>query len=467
MENLPSPPTIAIIGAGFSGTLVATHLLRQARFPLRVHLLERDAGHFGRGVAYSTALGCHLLNVPAGNMSAFPDEPNHFLRWAEGQGAKLLDPPWVTEIGPKTFLPRRAFGEYLGWVLDEAERGAHPGVRLERRMEKVSGLAVGPNGGVELRFAGGDRLSADRAVLAVGNFPPGNPAVADPGFYQSARYHRNPWLPGVLERLLAAESCLLIGSGLTMVDWAMTLAQSGYGGRIHVVSRRGLWPQTHRLGPSAPFVLDPEAGPPKLTAWLRAVRDAIHAADGDWRPVVDALRPATQALWRSLPLPEQRRFMRHLRPFWDVHRHRIAPAVAERLEALAESGQLVRHVGSIQAYREFGEGVEVSMRRRASDATETIRVGAVVNCSGSEANYRRLESALIRNLLEQRLICPDALSLGIMAAPDGAVIDAGGVASDRLYTLGPPQKGLLWETTAVPELRGQAQRLAAVLLDLP
>ncbi|CAL1241794.1 FAD/NAD(P)-binding protein [Candidatus Methylocalor cossyra] len=459
--NASSLSEIAIVGAGFSGTLVAAHLLRQARTPLTIHLIDRDPQQFGRGVAYSSTLGCHLLNVPAANMSAFPDQPQHFLRWAEAREASLLDPPWVTEIGPTSFLPRRAYGDYLCWLLDEAERAAAAGVRLERWIDKARGLTLMPEG-VVLELASGVRLRVAKAVLALGNFPPGNPPVADPGFYRSARYHRNPWRPGVLTALLETESCLLIGSGLTMVDWAITLNQAGYRGTIHIVSRRGLWPKPHRLGPPAACAIDPERDPPSVRVWLRAIRR--HSEAGDWRAVIDALRPHNQTLWQRLPPAEQRRFLRHLRPFWDLHRHRVAPVVAERLQALAESGQVVRHVGRIRAYRESGDGVTVSLQARDGGRPSTLRVQAVVNCSGSESNYRRLESALVRDLLGRGLVRPDALALGLEAGPEGALVGADGTLSDRLFTLGPPKKGLLWETTAVPEVRVQAARLAAFLL---
>lgn len=464
MSNTNEPLEIAIVGAGYSGTMVAAHLLRQARTPLTVRLFERDPSHFGRGIAYSTPMDCHLLNVPAGNMSAFPDEPDHFLRWAEARAARLVNPPWVESVGPQSFLPRRAYGDYLADTLDAAEGAALPGVRLERRAEKVARLSVEPDQAVKLRLEGGQVFRAKRAVLAVGNFPPGNPRIADPGFYASRRYHRNPWLPRALEKILATESCLLIGSGLTMADWVVTLERSGYRGKIHVVSRRGLWPKVHELGPPAAFALDP-AAPPKVREWLRQVREHIASSGDNWRAVIDALRPRNQALWQSLPLEEQRRFLRHARPFWDLHRHRLAPPVAAKLESLVASGQVVRHAGQVTEYWEGAQDVDVLIRLRGSAAVETLRVDAVVNCSGSESNYRRLESALVRSLLEQGLIRPDALNLGIAAAPDGAVVDAAGVASALLYTLGPPQKGMLWETTAVPEVRWQAQRLAALLLD--
>lgn len=462
---MPSKPSeIAIIGAGYSGTLVAAHLLKESKAPLTVRLFDRDPKQFGRGIAYATPLDCQLLNVPAGNMSAFPDDPGHFLRWAKEREAQLLNPPWVVEIGPKSFLPRRAYGDYLAWVLAEAERAAAPGVTLVRRAEKVAKLSPEPNGEIKLVLAGGQVFRVDRAVLALGNFPPGNLPIPDPNFYRSPRYHRNPWLPGVLEQILETRSCLLVGSGLTMVDWAVSLGQYGYTGQVHVVSRRGFWPKAHQAADPVGFALDLETGDPSVRAWLRQIRAYVAKTGCDWRAVIDALRPHNQHLWQSLPLAEKRRFMRHARPFWDLHRHRLAPGVAARLEAIAESGQLVRHAGRVQGYRETETGVEVTIRPRGVERAETLEVEAVVNCSGSESNYRRLESALVRNLLGQGLIRPDPLSLGIEVAMDGGLVDAHGVISDRLFTLGPPSKGMLWETTAVPELRVQAQRLAGLLL---
>ncbi|MGZ8219975.1 FAD/NAD(P)-binding protein, partial [Methylomagnum sp.] len=461
----PNPAEIAIIGAGFSGSLVAANLLKQAQAPLTIHLIDRDPDQFGRGVAYGTATDCHLLNVPAANMSAFPDQPEHFLRWAEEREASLLNPPWVTEVGPQSFLPRRAYGEYTSWALDQAEQTAPPGVRLERRIDKAVTLTVEADG-VTIRLESGETVRVSKAVLALGNFPPANPPLADASFYESPRYHRNPWRAGILATLLDTESCLLVGSGLTMVDWAITLNQAGYRGQIHVVSRRGLWPKAHQPGtPPVKFAIDPAKTPASARAWLREIRRHIRETGADWRAVIDALRPTNQTLWQSLPLAEQRRFLRHLRPFWDLHRHRLAPAVAGRLETLVDSGRLVRHVGRIVEYRESASGVDVVVKRRASDQSETIQAQAVVNCSGSESNYRRLESALVRNLLTQGLITPDPLALGLRVAPDGALIGSDGQASERLYTLGPPCKGEVWETTAVPEVRGQAARLAGLLLE--
>ena len=287
----PLPTEIAIVGAGCSGTLVAAHLLRQARQPLVVHLVERNPRQFARGVAYGTEADCHLLNVPAGNMSAFPGDPGHFLRWAKAHEASLLAGPCVGEVAAASFLPRRAYGDYLAWVLEQAERAAAPAVRLVRTLDEAVGLGI-ESEGVCLRLAGGETLRAGQAVLALGNFPPGNPPVADPSFYASARYHGNPWAPEVLAALLATESCLLVGSGLTMVDWAVTLNQAGYRGKIHVVSRRGFWPKAHRPGPPSAFAIEPRRQPAGVRGWLRAIRRHLRTSGEGWRSVIDALRPA-------------------------------------------------------------------------------------------------------------------------------------------------------------------------------
>lgn len=306
---MSSPHRIAIVGGGFSGTMTAAQLLKIGGSPLTIYLVERDPAQLGRGIAYSRAAACHLLNVPAANMSAFPDAPDHFLSWAKTHQSRLIDPPWVTEISATSFLPRRAYGAYLQEVLDDAERSARPGVRLERMVTEAVGIAVESNALV-LRLRGGDMLHADQAVLALGNFRPGNPAVADPSFYASPRYYADAWAFDLLPTMLQTQSCLLIGSGLTMVDWALTLSHAGYRGQMHAVSRRGLWPHGHAKVSGVAFSLDTVSTPRTVRAWLGRIRHYIRASGCDWRATIDALRPSTQGLWQSLSEAERRRFLR-------------------------------------------------------------------------------------------------------------------------------------------------------------
>jgi len=457
------PASIAIVGAGCSGTLLAVHLLKKTTQPLTIYLIERNPRQYGEGVAYSTSAACHLLNVPAANMSAFPEDPSHFFRWAQENEKKLLDLRWITEVAPSAFLSRRSYGEYLSQILGEAEKTASGGGRLQRVIDEVVGVCIEANG-VCLQLSSGEKLYAGRVVLALGNFLPGNPIVADPGFYKSAHYQGNPWSAEGYEALLSTESCLLIGSGLTMADLCMNLKEAGYAGAIHILSRRGLWPKAHKLGPPADFSIDSDQQRPTIRNWLHTVREYIRSSGCNWRYVMDALRPSSQQLWKALSVAEQRRFLRHLRPYWDLHRHRLAPLVAEQLNELLRSGQLTRHVGRILNYQMLGEKVEVTLKARSAMENETFLVDRVVNCAGSESDYRKLDQPLILNLLSQKLVCSDALALGLITNTDGALIDADGIVSNKLYTLGPPQKGMLWESTAVPELRVQAMKLANTLL---
>jgi uncharacterized NAD(P)/FAD-binding protein YdhS len=445
--------TVAIIGGGFTGATLAAQLLHKSGGTISVILIERNA-RLGRGVAYGTRCTEHLLNVRARNMSAYPDDPEHFLRWA-----RLNHDPAVT---PDDYLPRRLYGDYAAALLQqEIER--HPG-----RLEHVQGEAVSlarVEGAAEIRLRTGRTLFANKVAIALGNFPPGDPRL--PGKTpHSQRYVPNPWAAGVPGDLARDSSVLLVGSGLTSVDVAITLRESGFGGTIHMLSRRGLLPQTHKATAACQPFWD-HSSPISARGLLRLIRTQIEAAEqsgSDWRAVVDSLRPGTQEIWRSLSLPEQRRFLRHVRSYWDVHRHRVAPAVGARLASQIQNGQIKTHAGRITAYAEDGEGIDVSYRDRQNGELKRLRVGRVINCTGPESDVRKVDNPLLTNLIREGMVRPDPLHLGLDVSQDGALIDADGAASDFLYTIGPVRKGSLWETIAVPELRVQVSELANTLL---
>ncbi|MBV8063407.1 MAG: FAD-dependent oxidoreductase [Nevskia sp.] len=453
--------TVAIVGGGFSGCMVAVHLLQHAQPPLRVVLIDR-ADAPGRGVAYRDQPECHLLNVRAEAMSAFPDRPDHFLDWLNSAYSPCHP------VGTGEYLPRRIYGLYIESLLAEAQRNARRGVGLELRGGEVLGLRRSRDG-VSLRLAGGGQLRADRVVLALGNPGPADPPLADPGFYGNPRYLGNAWSSPGLYSIRRDENLLLIGSGLTALDWLAALQGVGHHGHIHVVSRRGLLPQLHRAAAPRALSFDPLQLPPQVRPLLRRLRTEAAQAEAqgaDWRAVIDALRPFTQPLWQRLPSAEQRRFLRHLRPYWEVHRHRAAPAIVESVYQLLGSGRLQLIAGRIESMQEQGGQVEVRLRLRDGGATRTLLVQRAVNCTGPESSYRRLGTPLLVSLRERGLIVPDELGLGLLTDAQGALLDRDGRASDWLHTLGPARKGQLWETTAVPEIRVQAQALARRLLQL-
>ncbi|MBA2254371.1 MAG: FAD/NAD(P)-binding protein [Chloroflexi bacterium] len=457
----PPAPTVAVIGAGFSGTMTAVQLLRSASAgrPLRVVLIERS-GDWGRGVAYAATDAPVVLNVPARGMSAYPDEPGHFLEWL-----RQRDP----DAGPETFARRTLYGEYLAQQLTDAATDALPHGELDSVADEA--LAVegsGSGSGGTVRLASGAAIEADRIVLALGNFPPSDPPVTDRWFYRDRRYVGSPWSPAALVDLAPETPVLLIGTGLTMFDLIATLAARGHGGAIHVLSRRGLIPHVHRApaaGCTAPVPAPPAGGLRPLVRWLRAAARDAEARGCDWRIVVDGLRPELQSLWRSMPIDERRRFLRHLRPYWEIHRHRLPPPILDTFEAARRAGRVTLHAGSLRSFRAAdGEtAVEVELALRGG-TTRSIIVGRVINCTGPTSEYRKLEHPLVRGLFAAGLATPDPLHLGLETADDGALVDAAGRPSRIIFAIGPVRKGSLWETTAVPELREQAVALAGRLL---
>ncbi|MDX2216004.1 MAG: FAD/NAD(P)-binding protein [Oculatellaceae cyanobacterium bins.114] len=469
-----STTAIAIIGGGFSGAMVAVHLLRTAHQPLTIHLIE-PRPKVGCGVAYSTPLTCHLMNVPAGKISAFADQPNHFLQWAQQissiDGSALNSAKADSgELHPHSFVPRSLYGHYVQAVLAEAEATAPAGVRLERVIDEA--VALESNGDRATVFLqSGATIQAAQVVLALGNFPPRDPAIADPSFYQSDRYIRSGWSAVDRSAFSADASVVLIGSGLTAVDWAIALHQQGHRGTIHLISRRGLLPQAHALPPVKQRAtlsgLESNLNGLTVRTALRQIRQAISEAEAhgqDWRSVMDSLRPLTNSIWQSLPPTEKRRFLRHLRPHWDIHRHRVAPAIAQILEDMQRSGQLQVHAGRIQAYVKRADEVDVIVCQRGSTALTTVKAGKVVNCTGSTGDYRHLTHPLIQQLLQSGFVQSNALAIGLKTAPNGALVATDHTPLNWLYTLGSPRRGELWETTAIPEIREQAQRLARTLL---
>lgn len=444
--------TLAVVGGGFSGTLVAVHLLRLASGPLTVRLIER-APRVGPGLAYGPADDTHLLNVPAARMSALPDEPLHFLRWL---AARAGEP-----VPEDAFVPRRVYGDYLADLLAEAAAQARPGLALEVVHGEV--VAAEPaDGHVRLRLADGRVFVARRAVLALGNFAPGLPDVPGLSALDADRFARDPWAPGALDGLAPDTPLLAVGTGLTLVDLALSLAARGHTGPLHAVSRHGLLPQPHLPGLSDPSVFSPMTS--KASALVGEVRRRAQDAGPGWRGVVDGLRTNQQALWQALPEAERRRFLRHGRAYWEVHRHRMAPEAAEAIAAMRASGRLVIHAGRLIEAAADGDGVRLTVRPRGGHTAIDLYGRRLFNCTGPQTDPRRVDSALLASLLAQGLARPDPLGLGLDTLFNGALLNAAGMPSRTLFTLGPLRKGALWETTAVPEIRRQAAMLARELL---
>lgn len=450
--------TLVIIGAGFSGAVTAIQFLKRCPPGVRVVLINRSGG-MARGLAYGTNSAQHLLNVPVGNMTALVDEPESFLKFCQKKDPSVLG---------SSFVPRKLYGDYLSSMLDSVvESGT--GISLQRLAAEVHSLRPAQRGAV-VELANGELLHADQVVLAFGHFAPLNPQCVAPaiavGCYQQDPWDRDHGSPH------PNKPVLLIGAGLTALDVALSIDQCD-SSPIYMLSRRGLLPLSHRLhgGDSAVIVgacerlleVEPTAG-----NYLREIRHFVKAGAAvgrDWRDFIAALRPATPALWARLPEVEQRRFLRHLQPYWDVHRHRVAPETYNRFQDALTRGRIISMAGRIKLISPKGEGVQVSIQRRGTDHIEHIDVSQVINCTGPNSNLRHVNDRLITQLRDGGLIQLDTLGLGLHVDEQLAVKDIAGNASSWLSYVGPMLKADFWEATAVPELRQHAKNLACRLAD--
>lgn len=437
---------VAIVGAGFSGTMLALNLLEQA--DVEVLLIERDRHRMGAGVAYSSSESAHLLNVRAGNMSAFADRPDHFCDWLATRGLGC----------DAAFVTRATYGRYLREELAAAME--KHGRRLKLVDDEV--LDIEERGGqVTLGLVNGGLIEADRAVLAIGNLPPHDPPAIAGAHLPSHRYIGDPWASAFEEGLEKDAPVLVIGTGLTAVDVILRLVTHGHEGPITALSRRGLRPHRHVDGlRPKPVLAKPAPELSELVAWART-----EARDRDWRLVVDSIRPITQMMWASADAEKRERFLRHLRPFWDVHRHRLAPEVADRIDALVASGQLKFRAGKIASVTAEPDALAVSWLPRGGSDPIITRAARMINCTGPQGDLLRSSDPLVKRMLGARRIRPDALRLGLDIDRDGHVIDAKGQPSEHILAIGPMTRGDLWEVVAVPDIRIEVSALARRLVN--
>ena len=454
-------PPIAVIGAGFSGTIAALQLLRRLPLDQPVLLCERSPD-FARGVAYATGDSDHLLNVRAANMSALADEPSHFQDWLHRLMADGRTVEGLHDTPAGLFASRGLYGRYLRSILDHVMRETAGHALLRLLPDDV--LDVAPvEGGYELICAGGQRLPVAGVVLAVGNLP------HEEG--DQPRICRNAWSEKAWRPLETGLPVLIVGTGLTMVDLAIALRRRGFTDGIVALSRGGLLPSRHApvpgTWPTPHFTMAEETSLPLLMGRLRDEVFAAAEAGVDWRAVIDSMRPVTASIWGRLPLAERARFLRHARRVWDVHRHRMAPPHAEMVDRMLAEGTLRLVAGRIQGMEEAPDRVRVRYRPKGSASTPggngaddvTLDVQRVILASGLEA-LSRTRDQLMQRLLDRGLVRVDGQGLGIDVTEGLNVVRQDNKVAERIWALGPIVRGVFWECVAVPDIRVQAAHVA-------
>ncbi|QIH08525.1 MULTISPECIES: FAD/NAD(P)-binding protein [unclassified Pseudomonas] len=464
-DPAPCDAEVLIIGGGLSGALLAAQLLRLpgAR---RILVIEPRA-ELGRGEAYSaTELG-HTLNGNAARMSVDPDNADDLTQWltqhiAEGGWPEsALQPVPISELFP----PRGLFGVYVQQRLAEARAvGLAKGSWVEHVHSEVVDLQH-KDSGISLVLADGRQLQGARAVLATGMFPAARTRQTHSSGLNAAAL--DPWDVSAMARLDPMSRVLIIGSGLTMVDAVVSLEQAGHRGPIEVFSRHGLLPHVRRQPPAWIDFLGQDPGirsPRQLLHELRRQCRQALAQGIDWQAPLDTVRVHIPRLWSQASDFQRRQFVRHVRPWWESHHHRSPPLSDELVRRLHAQGRLRIHAASYQGLEPDSEGrLAIRLRYRGSRESTRVAGDALINSSGIEYDWRRVDRPLPRQLLARGLVQPGPLALGISAEPDGAVHDAQGRASECLFAMGPPLRGLWWESTAVTDVALQAKALAARL----
>ncbi|WP_420477963.1 FAD/NAD(P)-binding protein [Brevundimonas sp. FT23028] len=430
---------VVIVGGGFSGAMLAARL---AEAGVASTLIDRS-GRFGRGVAYSTTFDGHLLNVRANRMSAVEGQPNDFVDWLAVHAPDRAD--------PDGFAPRRLYGAYLEHRLARVDV-AHPG-----RITRIVGEAAAiEEAGV--RLADGRMIAGARAVLATGN-----PAPSTARRLSGERIVSDPWRPGALDRIGETDHVLILGTGLTMVDVLLELTAGGWRGVASTLSRRGLTPRAHGDRPDAPV--------PPTEALLHGapsqrLREARRLSDqAGWRGVMEGLRPVTAALWRETDPTTRARLLRHLRPWWDVHRHRIAGTAADQLDALRRAGRWTVAAGAVLAIEPAAQAVSLAYRPRGGVGRETLTGSWLIDCTGPTQDPAR--DALTAPLLTSGRARLEALEIGLDLDARGRIRAADGGPDPRLLALGPPARAAFWETTAVPDIRKRIEAMVKTLTEPP
>jgi len=457
---------IGIIGAGFSGIFTAIQLIKQATSPIEITIISEKAS-FGRGIAYTPYSKKHLLNVITQKMSAFGDDPNHFLDWVMSQDDfKEKD----REVIANSFMPRYLYGEYMDHVRSQyISLASSKNIKYHELYDEVQDIEI-EEGQITLTLSNSqNHLIVNECVLASGNILPRNPNGISKSVLAHPNYYQNPWEGNYVRNIDHTKPILIIGNGLTMVDSVLGLLEHGYQNQIISVSPNGfnILPHRHnglhykKLAEEMPTNGKLYDYVKLIFKHVRLVRE--HGVSAE--PVIDSIRPFTQKIWKSLSESDKALFMSRFRHLWGVARHRIPLHIHDLIQKLRIQNRLEIISGKIVSVDVAKDEFAVTIFDKKRQRNLTTTYGKIINCTGPETDISKLENGLLVNIFKKGYISQDPLCLGIRTNPDNfCILDRIGKEQAGFYTLGSNLKGELWESTAVNELRSQCERLASLLL---
>lgn len=457
------PVRIAIIGGGFCGMLTAIHLLQDESQNQQIHIINKGAV-FTKGVAYAPHTAGLLLNVPNGRMSALPDAPDDYVKWL----LKQYPNGYNQELLATEFSTRQQYGEYLNDLWNDTVSKSRYCNQIKVYNDVVEDITE-ENDQLHIHLKSHWLLTVDIAILATGNEQPGFPAGLDRSLQKSNHYFNDPWKKDCIENTEPTGDILIIGNGLTMADTVIGLAENGITQKIHTISPHGyrLKPWHEKKVSCVPInwneVISHDASLLNLLKFFNYHRKITVALNQSVYPLIDSLRPHLQRIWQGFSLKEKQQFINYLSAHWNTIRHRLPVQMHDVINYLKAKEQLITNSGYITSVKETGDRLAVTLN--CNGQVKQLTVQRIINCSGPATDITKSGNVLLANLAKSGLISAGPCGVGINADSGmGNVITSNRVQKNNVFVIGSNLKGVLWESTAVPELRLQAQKLARHIL---
>ena len=457
---------IAIIGAGFSGTLVLANVVKTAQKNCSIAIIDKLES-FNKGIAYNPSSSMFLLNVATKRMSAFSDEPDHFLNWVCKQNSFEL---FSREALANSFLPRDIYRQYLSSIWNETlSLAKSKNIQVECIYSFAKNIFTADEIYL-IETENGETIHTKQLVLATGNQTPSNRILKNKLEETHPRYFQNPWIYEAINNFESELNILIVGNGLTMVDTTLGLVENHFQNKIYAVSPNGFKVIQH-LHNNIAYTFDLNLDDPNfsLTYLLRQVNAEVKKLSKlgiTSEPVVDAIRSKTQEIWKKLTVAEKQSFMRHLRHIWGVSRHRIAPHIYRKIQNLRINKKLEVIAGEIHKISDEETHLEVTLFNKKSKKFKTIQVSRIINCTGPQTNLKESENQLLQKLFMEGFLSQDELNLGTrIDLSTYEIIDSTNEVVPCFFTLGVNLKGELWESVAVPELKVQAKEVAHQMVE--
>lgn len=464
LDGYRRPRHIAIIGGGFSGAVVALNLLRMLPGAARITIIEPRAV-LGAGLAYSAPDPTHRVNVSAIRLLVLPDRPGEFNEWVRASGVLDDDPDAVLADG-RAFPRRAVFGRYLDMRLREA--AAAPGAAFLSHVQARAMRVEQHADGYEISTDDGDMIGAEVVVLAVSHPPPAVPGPVR-CLQGEAKFFADPWSADVGREVAADDRVLIIGTALSTADAVATLHAAGHAGQIVAVSRRGLVSRQRAVTQTETFGDFTTAPSRTALALLRQARATIREAERNWscwESVIETLRAQGKEIWAALPVAERARFLRHVRPYWDVHRYQLAPQLGAVMAAAAAAGRLSTQAARIVQAECVGGRFRVMLRARGGEAAREEWFDVVINCTGPDHSRVVQTNDALASLAEAGLVRADCHGLGLDTDMRARALGANGQPNPTLFVSGPLARAAFGELMGLPQVTTHAALVAAEVAEV-